>query len=222
MATAQEEFAQLMHDKEKHTAHPEDRDTDDRASFLDLSDSENETDRKRVAHDEDDNVSGASTSRSRTTIPTTRFGANTGPKGVISDAQNFRDSQRTHRSSAHGGMNNAARTTGRSEQKLWTDSEKYVEGTHGANGDEDGEQLRDSDFMQEWRSSRMKEMQGGQSDNRIHNKQRRSHAWGGLATVNGLGYLSAVDESPPDTVVVVYIYDDEVGKYHVVLHWRLY
>jgi len=215
MATAQEEFAELMRDKEKHTAHPEDRDGNDGASFLDLSDSESETLRQDTAHHEDDDISNDNRSRPRTTIPTTRFGANTGPKGVISDAQNFRDSQRTHRSSARGSTNNAARATGRPEQELWSASEKHAAAVQGGNGDKGGDDMGDSDFMQEWRSSRMKEVQGGQPDNRIYNKQRKSYAWGGLATVNGLGYLSAVDESPQDTVVVVYIYDDEVGNYCV-------
>lgn len=73
--------------------------------------------------------------------------------------------------------------------------------------DEDGEEL---EFMQRWRMSRLQELQNGAHDNKVYNKQRKSRVWGGFTTVDGNGYLNAVDNSPPDTVIVVYIYDDEV------------
>ncbi|KAK0872164.1 hypothetical protein LTR87_012560 [Friedmanniomyces endolithicus] len=42
----------------------------------------------------------------------------------------------------------------------------------------------------------------------MHSRRPSRRMWGSLATVDGEGYLDAVDKSPADTVVVVYIYDD--------------
>jgi hypothetical protein len=99
MATsAQEEFNELMRNKERRTAHPEDADSDAR-SFLNLSDDDNDRTPPASNYDPDENLPRSSTSTARNIIPRTRYGANTGPKGVISDAQHFRDSQRNHRTS---------------------------------------------------------------------------------------------------------------------------
>ncbi|KAK3092178.1 hypothetical protein LTR53_019695, partial [Teratosphaeriaceae sp. CCFEE 6253] len=95
MSAAQDEFNELMRDKEKRRQHPED-DNDDARSFLNLSDEDDDATPPASQADPDEAPSRPSLS-SRHTIPLTRYEANTGPKGVIADAQHFRDSRRQHR-----------------------------------------------------------------------------------------------------------------------------
>ncbi|EMC97794.1 hypothetical protein BAUCODRAFT_404221 [Baudoinia panamericana UAMH 10762] len=221
MSSAQQEFDELMRDKERRTMHPED--DEDGRSFLNISDDEGDRPRhiRSNDHDHDEEITASRPSHSRTrsaaTIPFKRYEANTGPKGVISDAQNFRDSRRQHRvsmrstatlpSQQYGGLSQYDKPALR---------EKLPESGEEEDGDDDDEDL-DDDFMKQWRSSRLREMQShkGSRDSKMHLRQQSSRrTWGGLATVDGDGYLDALDRSGPDTVVIVYIYDDEVSIHH--------
>lgn len=206
MATAQDEFDNLMREKETRAGHPEDdEDGDiDGQSFLDISDSDRDEDTPTASnfYEEDDNPR-PSMSQARNTIPLTRYEANTGPKGVISDAQNFRDSHRQHRVSLRNGANGIGAPTPKYAADDTSLSEKY----DGSDADDEG--MEDQDFMQRWRNSRLKEMQNG--DGHLYHKRRKSRTWGGMTTVDGNGYLDAVENSPSDVVVVVYIFDDYVS-----------
>ena len=207
MSAAQNEFHELMRDKERRTAHPDDNDDDDARSFLNLSDNEDEDDDATPSAscvDPDDAVPRTSMSLARSTIPLTRYGANTGPKGVISDAQNFRDSRRVHRQSMRSSSTLASQVSGRTSPP--PPSEKIAE-----SDEEDDED--DQDFMRRWRKRRLREMRTGAPRSDMHSRGRSRRFWGGLTTVDGSGYLDALDNSPPDTVVMVYIYDDYVSPY---------
>lgn len=204
MSSAQEEFNELMRDKERRMGHPEDDDGLDGQSFLNLSESEDENTPPALSEDPLD-MFPMPVSHARTTIPLTRFEANTGPKGVISDAQNFRDSRRQHRVSMRAALKPTLQPQGRLEQEALAE-EKI------GDSDADDEDGDDDEFMQRWRMSRLKQLKSGVQDNRIYTKQRKSRMWGGLTTVDGNGYLNAVDNSPLETVVIVYIYDDEVRE----------
>lgn len=83
--------------------------------------------------------------------------------------------------------------------------------------EEEEEDLEDDEFMQAWRQSRLKEMQSGPRDSYMHRNGQQRRLFGGLTTVDGEGYLDAVDNSPADTVVIVYIFDDYVSWQRVVL-----
>lgn len=209
MSGAQQEFNELMRDKERRTAHPQDDDEDAR-SFLNLSDDEEEEDNDPTppaSHfDHDDTASRPSMGLSRSTIPVTRYGANTGPKGVISDAQNFRDSRRIHRTSMRSNSTLPSQALASISPNATTPSEK-LDGL----GEDDEDDENDEDFMQQWRRNRLSELHRGACDSKMHSRGRSKRMWGGLTTVDGSGYLDAVDQSPPDTVVVVYIYDDYVS-----------
>lgn len=185
-----------MRDKSRRTGHPED-DDDDGRSFLNLSDDEDGAPSSSRYRDGD--ASRPSMSSSRSTIPMKRYGANTGPKGVISDAQNFRDSRRSQRMS----MRNSPKLTTPSQTPSRTTPEKVEE--------EDEENMEDDDFMQTWRQNRLKEMQNGPRESYMHRNGQQRRLFGGLTTVDGDGYLDAVDNSPSDTVVIVYIFDDYVS-----------
>ncbi|KAH9841181.1 phosducin [Teratosphaeria destructans] len=203
MTSAQDEFNELMRDKERRTAHPADH--DDARSFLNLSDDEDDEDRTPPASqaDPEDTAPRPSISSARATIPLTRYGANTGPKGVISDAQHFRDSQRLHRTSMRSTSSLASQLQ---NGMSLHERQRPLERLPSDSDDEDG---LDDDFMRQWRSSRLRELQNGNGNrSQIHSRERSRRLWGMLATVNGEGYLDALDKSPTDTVVIVYIYDD--------------
>lgn len=211
MSAARDEFDQLMDAgyKERRRGHPAD-DDDDTRSFLNLSDDEDHEDVTPPAShaDPDEGLARTSLSQARTTIPLTRYGANTGPKGVISDAQHFRDSRRLHRVSMRSTSTLSSQVrNGIPVQEPQLPEEKLDE------SDEDVDDDLDNDFMKQWRSNRLRELQSGQHNNRSrhHARERSRRLYGGLPIVDGDGYLDAVDNSPPDTVVVVYIYDDYVS-----------
>ena len=205
MSVAQQEFNELMRDKERRTGHPDDEDDDDARSFLNLSDDEDDdTTPAASAIDPDDALPRASTSLSRSQIPLTRYEANTGPKGVISDAQNFRDSRRNHRLSMRSNSTLPSQVTTISPNAPPV-SEKIDE------SDEDDEFDDDDDFMRKWRKSRLRDLQRGSRESKLHSRSRSKRLFGGLTTVDDSGYLDAVEKSGEDTVVVVYIYDDCVS-----------
>lgn len=189
-----------MRNKERRTVHPED--DDDRQSFLNLSD-DDEPNAAPSNIDPDTEMPRPSFSsvRSNTTIPVRRYGANTGPKGVISDAQDFRDSRRNQRLSAN--LSSQAQSMSLKERSPAPNPFEKL--------DEEEEDIdTEDDFMHKWRQSRLKDLQNGARDSRMHSSSRTRRLYGGLTTVDGEGYLDAVDNSPSGTVVVVYIYDDYV------------
>lgn len=208
MATAaQEEFNQLMRDKTRRNGHPEDE--DDAKSFLDLSD---DGDDAAAAPVDNDGAARSSFASTRHTIPRTRYGANTGPKGVISDAQNFRDSIRVHRkaprSSATLARDDAGVTLGerlQAERIAEADRADELDDYDGENCDD-----MDDDFMARWRQGRLRELQSGAYDSGMHGRGKNRRLYGDMATVDAQGYLDAVEGSPADTVVIVYVYDDLV------------
>jgi len=211
MSAAQDEFNELMRNKERRTQHPED-DDDDSRSFLNLSDEDDDATPPASQADPDEAPPRPSLS-SRHTIPLTRYEANTGPKGVIADAQAFRDSRRQHRVSMRSTSTLASQMRNGLSLQDQQNNEKVQQ------SDEEEEDELDDDFMKQWRSSRLREMQrGGTRDSKMHSRRPSRRMWGSVVAVDGEGYLDAVDKSPADTVVIVYIYDDYVG--HARLRWK--
>jgi hypothetical protein len=210
MSAAYDEFNELMRDKERRTQHPADDDSDDARSFLNLSDDEDD-DATPVGStaDPDDFARRSSMSSTRHTIPLTRYEANTGPKGVISDAQNFRDSKRNHRISLRSNSNLPSQGPGRVSPPFQTpvSEEKIAESDEDLEADLED----DDDFMRKWRKSRLKEMRNGARNSNLHSREKSRRLWGGLTTVDGNGYLDALERSSRDGVVVVFIYDDYVS-----------
>lgn len=206
MSAAAEEFNQLVRDKEQRSRHPADDDDDD---DLNLSE-EDEVDGDAGPDEEDAPRASLSPSQARSTIPLTRYNANTGPKGVITDAQHFRDAKRQHRASARGSTAAlASQVRNRLSVRERPVGEKTAESDEEIEDDEDGGD--DDDFMRQWRRNRLRELQNGSQQPKVPGRGGSKPQWGGLAVVDGEGYLDAVDKSPADTVVVVYIYDDYVS-----------
>ncbi|KAM0700488.1 hypothetical protein Q7P35_012209 [Cladosporium inversicolor] len=189
MATAaQDEFNELMRDKERRTTHPEDANSDAR-SFLNLSD-DDDNDRTPPAsnYDPDEN------------LPRARAQA---PPATSSRAP----AMRNHRTSLRSLVGAQQPVVEEPPQRHWTQEpsalEKLEEGDDGLDDEE-----MDEGFISRWRQGRLKELQNGAYESGIHKSGKSRRSYGGLTTVDGEGYLNAVEKSGPSTVVIVYIYDD--------------
>ncbi|KAF2719782.1 thioredoxin-like protein [Polychaeton citri CBS 116435] len=210
--TLREEFDELVRDKGRRVAHPEDdaRSTSNR--------SEDDEDKSPVGNelDDDEDDPRPNLGPARNTIPTTRYGANTGPKGVISDAQNFRDSMRSHRQS----MDSSRLYSSQFQQPTAPNALPPIRTVDGEDDDEglDEDDNDDDDFMASWRQKRMRELQSSKSGGKAAapSAHREGGMYGSLTTVDTDGYLDAVERSPASTTVIVYIYDDEAEASMVV------
>jgi hypothetical protein len=192
---AQDEFNELMRDKGRESRHPEDRHDDS-----DLSDPESPgaADDYLEKVDTDDELDIPKDMRSNYYMPPMRSEANTGPKGVIADAQAFEQAKKQAR---------------RFTWKKNTPPTQYtVTAYHEKDGAASSEDDGEDSFMKEWRAARLRELQnvGQKIRSRTNSPSRR--IYGNFPLVDAEGYLDAVDKSAPETTVVVFVYDDnDVG-----------
>lgn len=217
MMSAQEEFNQLLNNnRAKSSSHPEDRDSD--PHFSDDNDNDHH-DRdhdhtsprhlrqRRVLDSSDEDEEGNNMVSSHTTnyhIPNTVYDANTGPKGVIADAQAFerarkKSFRRTLLSVA--GFDSNGPAFGSSKSTRDDAPPPAAEGP--SSGSEDDEER----FMRKWRTSRMQELQNRDT----RRASPRGRRFGTVETVDAAGYLDAIEKVTSETVVVVCIYDPKVG-----------
>jgi hypothetical protein len=189
---AQEEFNELMRDKDHEERHPEDRNNDS-----DVSEPESEgagKDRYEIV-DTDDELDLPADMRSNYYMPShIRSEANTGPKGVIADAQAFEQAKKqarrfTWKKSASPQQYNV---TAYQDERLSSDEEN------------------DGGFMKQWRESRLRELQNAGQRIRSRTNSPSRRIYGSMPAVDGEGYLDAIEKTPSDTVVVVFIYNDLV------------
>jgi hypothetical protein len=209
---AQEEADRFFSQSEHHTSHPEDRIGHDGTS-LQSSGSSNQknpadyyvrSERDNDDDDDEDTLHSMTTTTTATTyrVPTTHFSANTGPKGVISDAQSFSQAKKsTFRSTLTAFSNDALSSFSYgSQQRKVSDWNK--ENSRGGNSDNDDEE----DFMRQWREKRLMELAAsGSAAQRRQSPSKR--VWGTFDDVDANGYLDAVEKVPDDAIVVVCIYD---------------
>lgn len=195
MSSAQDEFNQILqHNRNKFSVHPEDRDN---SSDRD-SDSSNEDDDHHTSNPPSDDEDNNSTMRSRTgsyRIPNNVYDANTGPKGVIADAQAFERARKQSFRKTLGG------TQGISDDANLLNNSPPPDGTSAKDSDDE-----ESRFMRKWRESRMQKLQ---SQNMRRSSPRR-RVYGTVDAVDAAGYLDAIEKVTSDTVVVVCVYDPEV------------
>jgi len=209
---AQEEADRLFSQKEHTTSHPEDQFEHERSSLRSSNSSEeqNNADPYEISEKDDDDEDTLHNMTTTTTtatyrLPTTRFEANTGPKGVIADAQSFNRAKKySFRGTLATLTNNAFSHT--SQQRKTSDSN--MSNSLGEKSDSELGGSDDEDFMRQWRENRFQELANKESAS-----QRRSspskRVWGTFDKVDANGYLDAVEKVPEDTVVVVCIYDPE-------------
>ncbi|KAI5287355.1 hypothetical protein KEM52_001627 [Ascosphaera acerosa] len=220
---AQEEADRLLNPKVHIAGHPEDRHGDhhsddgdgngNAAQLVGDNDSDEEDDLDDTA-DATTRRMMAPGSRSRAGarhhIPRTVYDANTGPKGVIADAQSY---ERVRQMAGTAGR--AGRAMKEPAMVRGTAAEKTTE----MGEEEEEEEIDDDDdeFMQHWRQARMQELQQqAQAQAQSQPAHLARKRWGKLETVGATGYLDAVERSPPGTTVVVCIYDPESSESAVV------
>jgi len=195
---AQDEFNELMRDKGRESRHPEDRHELD--SDVSEPESPSAADDYLEKIDTDDELDLPPDMRSNYYMPShIRSEANTGPKGVIADAQAFEQARKQ-----------ARRFTWRTKAEPQYKAERHWAEKDGVSSDEEEE-----GFMKEWRAARLRELQnvGQRIRSRTNSPSRR--IYGGFPHVDAEGYLDAVDKSSPETTVVVFVYDDDVcSSYH--------
>ena len=137
-------------------------------------------------------------------IPAVAFEANTGPKGVIADAQSFdRARKRTFRQTLSG----LSSAFGSNVAGL-ADRLPFSRSREGSDVSEDD----DDKFLEDWRARRLVELE--EKNGRAVQTRRTSpskRSWmKRLTTVDALGYLDAVENTLRDTIVIVLVTDDKV------------
>ncbi|RHZ52226.1 phosducin family protein [Aspergillus thermomutatus] len=202
--SAQDEFNSLVtNNQEKFSSHPEDRDNSDRDSEPPSDDDTNGDDHAHLSDSEDFDGTAMGSRTNTYQVPRTKFDANTGPKGVIADAQAFerarkRSFRRTLLSAT--GMDYSHH---RSNSKSITDDANLLQNSSPPDcsaSEEDEEQ-----FMRKWRESRMQELQ----NRKLRRASPRRKMYGSVEKVDAVGFLDAIEKVSSDTVVVVCVYDPE-------------
>ncbi|RMZ71385.1 phosducin [Pyrenophora seminiperda CCB06] len=192
-SAAQDEFNELIRDKDKEDRHPEDRHHD---SDLSEPESPGHDDDYREKIDTDDELDIPADMRANYYMPAMRSEANTGPKGVIADAQAFEQAKKQARrftwKKNGGGAPAQYNVSAYHDDKALSDDEA------------------DEGFMRQWREARLKELQnvGERIRSRTNSPSRR--IYGNMPLVDGEGYLDAVDKTASGTTVVVFIYDSQL------------
>ncbi|RMZ85532.1 hypothetical protein DV737_g535, partial [Chaetothyriales sp. CBS 132003] len=230
---AREEADRFFSTKDHPTSHPEDQ--DDNASDIDSNDAGDQdkghydSDPGTDDDDDDDTTAAMVTmSQRRATyhLPSITSHANTGPKGVIADAQNF---ERAKHSTFRSKLTNFTQhISSYNKRESWAEAPPAVAEKHGnkkhhdstdagsagsAEGSPSGDES-DSEFMKTWRQKRLQELsamtktkqqQQQQQQQRRVSPSRRT--WGTVQDVDAVGYLDAIEKAPRDDVVVVMICD---------------
>lgn len=207
--SAREEADRFFSSREQSNSHPEDLDR-----LSDQSDEEDEktfksSSREQDFDDDDDSHNMATMTATRTSyrIPTNVSHANTGPKGVIADAQSFaRAKQSTFRSKLTD-LANSFKPQPAVTEKNPSKAKSSSSASDLALSEEDS----DSEFMSTWRQTRIQELsqQQAQGMRRVSPSRR---IWGVLSEVDANGYLDAIEKVSDEEVVVVMIYDSSSSQ----------
>ncbi|KAJ9501289.1 hypothetical protein LTR96_001233 [Exophiala xenobiotica] len=215
---AREEADRYFSSRDHPVSHPEDRDHDSERSFEDRHDSPEDGYHSDPGTDDDDVANMATMTATRTSyhLPSQVHYANTGPKGVIADAQSFARAKQTtfrQRLASFAGNLTSHKPSGNGTEK--SDKRKSRFGTSPKSNSSDSEVLAlsddeaDSEFMNAWRANRVAEL-SSQSQS-AYNSQRKQYpsqrTWGTFSEVDATGYLDAIEKVSEDTVVVVMIHD---------------
>ncbi|KAJ5653991.1 hypothetical protein N7490_000994 [Penicillium lividum] len=212
--SAQEEFDQLVNaNRDKFTSHPEDLDHPHFSGGEQDYDHDHDSDSDapprnlRQRHtvdssDEDEDIDDMVSSNNYH-IPKNTFDANTGPKGVIADAQAF---ERARKKSFRRTLLNAAGLDQNSAAFAKPEPQPLSDGSSGS---EDDEEER---FMRKWRASRMQALQNRQA----RRPSPRGRHYGQVDNVDAGGYLDAIEKVTSSTVVVVCIYDPNSEESSIV------
>jgi hypothetical protein len=163
----------------------------------------------------------AATATATYTLPPIFSEANTGPKGVIADAQSYETAKKSHykrfsifrNPSDKASQPKSLSPPPASKRSRSTDANRLGHGNEkSASSEEEDDTVPDEEgFLARWRQSRLKQLQDRKPATAPKNRSRSrsKRVWGSLVTVDSLGYLDAIDRVMADTVVIVYIADDD-------------
>lgn len=201
---AQEEFNDLVAKASSSgptTQHP--GDTDDYKHDAENSDRDEEDEYLARRLDEDMRLDNRDPRGGIMHLPPREFddGRTTGVKGVIADARSYEEARR--RDGSWKGRFVRAVSGNRCE-------DNRVSKSFLGKGEEDEESAsEDEEFIERWREQRRVELQKG-SDIRTRRTSPSMRRYGRFDEVDALGYLDAIEKVTRETVVVVFVYDDEV------------
>lgn len=200
MNPAQAEFDALVSVNEKSSAHPEDQ--------AHHSDSEHDSENEKQ-YVQDSPASNTMLPPSYR-LPSSQYDANTGPKGVIADAQAFEKARQLAARRRSSSKVPTLATNGYSHSNDQRSRSKSYENEKLSSPEPDEED--EEEFMRTWRQSRLKQLTvRPETPRRKSSPSKRRYGW--LESVDAIGYLDAVEKVPVDTVVVVCIYDKQVRPF---------
>lgn len=210
-SVAQAEADRFFSHKDRLTSHPEDISDSDDHSDVNEKKTHIEPYHSDPPDDEDTlhSMSATTTTTATCHIPHHVFDANTGPKGVIADAQAFSRAKKKSFRNTLFNITNGSYFHTSSKPHPTKLSSVGTDSSEKSQSDLDDDE--DSEFMEQWRQSRLKEMRAGSS---YHQQRRHSPSkriWGSFREVDANGYLDAVEKTVSDAVVVVCLFDPQVG-----------
>jgi hypothetical protein len=132
-------------------------------------------------------------------------GRTTGVKGVIADARSYEEARRngSWRSRLSPGRSSRNTSTSRADKRASTISFLKDDG--------EGSASEDEEFLERWREQRRKELESEGAGIRNRRTSPSVRRYGRFDEVDALGYLDAIEKVTRDTVVVVFVYDEDVS-----------
>jgi hypothetical protein len=124
-------------------------------------------------------------------------GRTTGVKGVIADARSYEEARR----------NGSYRGSRASSS---TRADKRASTATFLRDDGEGSASEEEEFIERWRQQRRQELQSVGNDIRNRRTSPSVRRYGRFDEVDALGYLDAIEKVTRDTIVVVFVYDNEV------------
>lgn len=208
---AQEEFADFL---AKNTSdddskvHPEDRDSTTRGASQSSEDEEDRYHAKQIDAAMRIPTLDRGAMGGEIKLPPASFdaGRTTGVKGVIADARSYENARR----SKWKDRVRAARRTVFGADGMHSNHHNE----RGSGADSEGSATEDQDeerFLEQWRESRRRELEAETRNGSIRNRRTSPsmRVYGRLDEVDALGYLDAIEKVGRETVVVVFVYDNE-------------
>jgi hypothetical protein len=227
---AQQEFNDLVASaaRDSYRGHPEDR-----PGTSTSTDELDEEDAFRAAQIDAamrmPTLDGARSAAAPLRLPPASFdsGRATGVKGVIADARSYEAARRSkwatkaHRvrrsifglddPEADGAGGRVRADSTRSDARSRSDSAASGTDDEAAHLSPDALEDDSSDFIEQWREARRKELESGAPVIRNRRTSPSIRTYGRLDEVDALGYLDAVEKVRSETVVVVFVTDLEVS-----------
>lgn len=141
-------------------------------------------------------------------------GRTTGVKGVIADARAYENARRSKwRSRVHAarrsvfGLDSVTAAADHPPHQQHTGGSSSGADSEGSGAEEDRDE---ESFLQQWRESRRRELElEGFKALRTRRTSPSARMFGRFDEVDALGYLDAIEKVGRETVVVVFVYDQE-------------